>query len=145
MHLGRGIECSRGKREELFHLGIELGRGREQAIVARAGFGGDTVGHFALHHEYDGLEMTAESEQPEQDVRGDEVRQIADYTCRLGNVFEAGTRGTRFGAEDCVEVDGQHVAFDDFDIDGSCELHAQLGCQHTIQLDCDEPARAPGQ
>ena len=74
---GFGAKC-----EEDLRCGMHLRCGREEAEVAAAGWGGDALGDLTLHHEDGGGKETGRSEggteQMEEDVRGDVVREVAD-------------------------------------------------------------------
>ena len=46
--------------------------------MARAGPGGDAIGHFPLHHEDGAVQRGVAGCQLEQDLRGDAVGQVAE-------------------------------------------------------------------
>jgi hypothetical protein len=78
--VGRWVEGAGRQREEVRDLGVELGEGREWAVVADAGCGGDAVGDFALHHQDGAAEqaLAGGGEEVEEDVGGDVVGEVAD-------------------------------------------------------------------
>jgi hypothetical protein len=59
-------------------------------------------------------------------------------------MIDSWARAAGLGSEERVEIDGENVAFDDFDIWGQRKLHAELSCQNAIELDGDEPPGAAG-
>ena len=106
---------------------------------------GQAVGDFALHHEHDGVKVSAIGEQAQQDVGGDEVGKIADHAHLFRLVVDSRTRASGLGSEERVEIDGENVALDDLDVRSERKLHAQLGGQNAIEFDGDQPPGAPGE
>ena len=105
--------------EQLFDACIELCGRRKQAIVAPARVSCDPVGNFLLHHDHHGVEVLAKTEQSQQNVGGYVIRKIADHLHWFGLIRCPGAQ-SRLRAEHRVEVDGQHVGFDDLNIPRSC-------------------------
>ena len=85
-----------------------------RALTA-ARLGGKPIGHFALHQDYDGLEVFGVVEQAQQDVGGDVVGKIADHLCRLRAEFDAGTAQARLRAEQGIEINRKNIGLDDLD------------------------------
>ena len=145
MHLGRWRKCSGRQGEEFFDAGIELRGGGKQSIIAAARPGGNTIGHFALHQDDDGLKVFGIVEQAQQNVRSDVVRKIADDLRRIGAELDAGTAQAGLGAEQGIEIDGENISFDDLDIGEHAEAQAKLRGQHAVKLHGDQAASALGQ
>src|SRR6202167_5937388 len=57
MDFRRRGKSARRKRKQLVPARIELRGGREQTVIAAAGFGGNAVRHFTLHQDNDGLKI----------------------------------------------------------------------------------------
>ena len=51
-------------------------------------------------------------------------------------------RAAGLGSEECIEINGEDVAFDDLDVRGQRKLHAQLGGQDAIKFNRDQAARS---
>ena len=63
----------------------------------------------------------------------------------LGPEFDAGTAQAGFGSEQRIEIDGENIGLDDFDIGEHAEAQAKLCGQDAIEFDGDEAADALGQ
>lgn len=79
-----------------------------------------------------------------QDGRGDVVGKIADHARRAGKGM-IGIAGHVRPPQQALEVDIQHVAFEDLDAGLVGVLHAQLRAQHTVEFDSDHMLGAPYQ
>ncbi len=145
MHLGRRRKRSRRKREQLFDPAVELRGCRKQAIVAASSRCRQAVGNFFLHHEDNRRKITVVFQQPQQNVGGDVVRQVADDAGWFGREIQARAQAARLGTEDRIQFDLQDIAFDDFDLGLHGELHAELGRKDTVQFHRDQPPRLPRQ
>lgn len=89
--LGRRVEGFRGQRKEGFGGAVELEGDGEEAVLACARAGGDTVGYFALDHEDGMREGWSARGEAQQDGRSDVVRQVADDDQRLANLLREGS------------------------------------------------------
>lgn len=124
--LWRRGECARGQGEDFFNVAVELDGDGEQAVVAGAGLGGDTVGDFSLDHEHGAIDRLLVCDEMEQDVRGEVVGQIADYEEFFVWLRERG------------EVDVEDVALDDFDMGLGSEAFAEAGREVAVKLNRDK-------
>jgi hypothetical protein len=88
---GGGTKASGGRVKSGFRAAVELESDGEQAVVARAGPGGDAVGYLALHHE-DGAVDVGIGGEFKQDRRSDVIRQVADDEQRLAGFWAAGAK-----------------------------------------------------
>ncbi len=145
MHFGRWRKCSGGQGEEFFDPGVELRGGREQSIIAAAGLSGDAIRDFALDENHDCFKVFGIVEQPQEDLRSDVVGKIADDLRRLGAEFDAGPAQAGLGSKQRIEINGENVAFDDFNIGEHAEAEAKLCGQHAVKLNRDQAASALGQ
>jgi hypothetical protein len=98
----------------------------EQAVVARAGRRGDSLGDFALDHEHGAVKRSATGGQFEHDLRGDVVGQVAEDEQRMACL--GGCRG---------EVKVENVLLVDSELVGG-EAGAEMGCEAWIKLDGDD-------
>jgi hypothetical protein len=126
VNLGRRGEGAGRECEELLDGTVELDGDGEQAVVARAGLGSDTVGDFALHHEDGAIERCMILSELEQDGGGDVVRQISDDGEGMAGVLRCGG-----------EVEGEDILVDDGDTAGG-EFRAQMRGQVVVELDCED-------
>ena len=120
VHVRRGREGFRRQGKEFFRGAVHLHGHREQAVVARAGRGGDAIGHFALNHQYGPVERGMAGCELEEDLRGDAVGQVAED--------EQGLAG---GGRGSCKIVLQHIPIDDGDALGR-KLGAQMGGQIVV-------------
>src|ERR1700722_1018074 len=139
MHFWRRGERTRRQGKHFLDMAIKLSSGGEQAVLAGSRLGCETIPDFTLHHEHDGCKVFSISEEAKQNVGGDEIRKIADDFYRFGLVIYSGTSAARFGSEKGVEINGENVAFDNFDVRSQRKFHAQLGRENAIQFDGNQP------
>jgi hypothetical protein len=59
--------------------------------------------------------------------------------------LDARTAEAGLGTEQRIEIDGENVGLDDFDVRGHAEAQAKLRGQHAVEFDGDQAARALGQ
>ena len=93
----------------------------------------------------DGLKVFRIVEQAQQNVGSDVVRKIADDLRRFGTEFDAGPAQAGLGSEQGIEIDGENVGLDDFDIGEHAEAQAKLCGQHAVEFHGDQAAGALGQ
>lgn len=127
LHIRGWHERAGRQREDALDDRIHLRGGREQAELARAGGGDDSVGNLALHHDNSPRDRIAVPEKVHEDRRSDVVGEIA------------GDAEPFFGCAQGAEIDGEDIGLDDFD---SGELLPQARGEVAIELNGDEAARA---
>lgn len=135
VNLGRRSEGRGRKREELLGGAVHLRGDGEGAVVARAGFGADAVGDFALDHEHGGVEGGVALGEAKQNRRGDVVREVADDGQLLSCLGCCGG-----------EVEAEHILLDNFHIvlRAITEMHAQAEHELMIVFDGNDAGGAGG-
>ena len=138
--IGRGREGRGRKGEERFGGAVHLDGDGEQAVVARAGKGGDAIGDFALDHQYGPVEDDAAQDwafgggvaggQFEEDLRGDVVGEIAEDE-----------QGLASGGGGGGEVEGEDVLLEDGEAAG-WEPGAEMGGEAGVELDGEDVSGA---
>lgn len=142
MNLGRRRKSARRQAKQFFNVAVKLSRRREQAVLTGSWLRRETITDFALHHEHDSFKVFSVSEEAQQNFGSDEIGKIAHDLYSFGLMVHAWTGAARLGSEKRVEIDGENIALDYFDVRGQGKLHAQLGCENAIQFDGDEPSRS---
>lgn len=124
-----------GKGEEGSNTGVHLGGCRQEAVVADAGGGGDSISDFALHHQDSAGDDAkgAGGEELQQDIGSDVVGEVSDDV------------GGFSWWDESAEVGFQDVDFDDLDIWLVAEAEGEFGGEGAIQFEGDEPFAAAGE
>ncbi len=97
------------------------------AVIAGAGRGGNAGGDLALHHEHGALDGAGEAEEMQQNLRGNEVGQVADDEQLVAAGVAQGS-----------EVGGENVLGENFDGGAIGELLAQARRQLAVEFDGNE-------
>jgi len=77
VHLRAGFEDCAAYLEQIFHITEGLHLHGEDAVLLRAGHGGDALGDFVLHHQRGGRDQVPVVEKAEENRAGDGVGDVA--------------------------------------------------------------------